>query len=131
MQVDIVASPAFSFATVTIPPGGDLLVEAGAMASMTDGVEVETKARGGVLSGLKRSVLGGTTYKTTVGYFRSNQFWKFREVSAVWQLPNMVTHRIRAANGCATFWKKAKTKTPPATAANSTISVLATSRPAP
>ena len=62
MQVDIVASPAFAFATVTIPPGGDLLVEAGAMASMTDGVDVETKARGGVLSGLKRSVLGGTTF---------------------------------------------------------------------
>ncbi len=32
------------------------------MASMSDGVEVETKARGGVLSGLKRSVLGGTTF---------------------------------------------------------------------
>jgi uncharacterized protein (TIGR00266 family) len=62
MQVDIVANPAFAFATVTIPPGGDLLVEAGAMASMTDGVDVETKARGGVLSGLKRSVLGGTTF---------------------------------------------------------------------
>ena len=62
MQVDIVASPAFAFATVTIPPGGDLLVEAGAMASMSDGVDVETKARGGVLSGLKRSVLGGTTF---------------------------------------------------------------------
>lgn len=62
MQVDIVANPAFSFATVTIPPGGDLLVEAGAMASMSDGVDVETKARGGVLSGLKRSVLGGTTF---------------------------------------------------------------------
>ena len=62
MQVEIVANPAFAFATVTIPPGGDLLVEAGAMASMTDGVDVETKARGGVLSGLKRSVLGGTTF---------------------------------------------------------------------
>jgi len=62
MQVDIVASPAFAFATVTIPPGGDLLVEAGAMASMSDGVDVETKARGGVLSGLKRSVLGGETF---------------------------------------------------------------------
>jgi len=32
------------------------------MASMTDGVDVETKARGGMLSGLKRSVLGGETF---------------------------------------------------------------------
>ena len=33
------------------------------------------------------SVTGGTTYKTTVGYFRNAQFWKFRELSAVVQMP--------------------------------------------
>jgi uncharacterized protein (TIGR00266 family) len=62
VQVQIDAAPAFSFATVAIPPGGDVLVEAGAMASMSDGVDVETKARGGVLAGLRRSVLGGETF---------------------------------------------------------------------
>jgi len=43
--------------------------------------------------------VNGTSYKTTVGYFRNAQFWKFREVSAVYQLPKVVTQRIRAQNG--------------------------------
>ena len=35
MQVEILARPAFAFATVTIPPGGEVQVEAGAMAAYT------------------------------------------------------------------------------------------------
>jgi uncharacterized protein (TIGR00266 family) len=62
MQVDIQASPAFAFSTITISPGGEVQVEAGAMAAYSDGVDIETKARGGVLSGLKRSVLGGESF---------------------------------------------------------------------
>ncbi len=62
MQVEIAASPAFSFGTVTIPPGGEVQVEAGAMAAYSDGVEVETKARGGIMQGLRRSVLGGESF---------------------------------------------------------------------
>ena len=59
MQVEILASPSFSFATVSIAPGGEVQVEAGAMAAYTDGVQVETEARGGLMAGVKRSVLGG------------------------------------------------------------------------
>lgn len=62
MQADIEASPSFSFATITIPPGGELQVEAGAMAAWTGGVEIETDTRGGLMSGLKRSVLGGESF---------------------------------------------------------------------
>ncbi len=62
MQVEILASPSFSFATVTIAPGGEVQVEAGAMAAYSDGVEVETKARGGMMAGFKRSVLGGESF---------------------------------------------------------------------
>ena len=62
MQVEILASPSFAFATITLPPGGELRAEAGAMAAHSDGIEVETKARGGVMAGLKRSVLGGESF---------------------------------------------------------------------
>ncbi|MGH7616887.1 MAG: SusC/RagA family TonB-linked outer membrane protein [Gemmatimonadaceae bacterium] len=45
------------------------------------------------------STINSTSYKTTVGYFRNDQFWKFREVSLVWQLPQMLYSRIRAQGG--------------------------------
>ena len=36
------------------------------------------------------TTLNGTSYKTSAGYFMNNQFWKFREFSAIVQLPNVV-----------------------------------------
>jgi uncharacterized protein (TIGR00266 family) len=69
MRVNIQANPAFAFGTITIDPGGEVHVEAGAMAAYSDGVDVETKARGGILAGLKRSVLGGETF--FINTFRS------------------------------------------------------------
>jgi uncharacterized protein (AIM24 family) len=62
MHVSIQANPAFAFGTITIDPGGEVQVEAGAMAAYSDGVDIETKARGGMLAGLRRSVLGGETF---------------------------------------------------------------------
>src|SRR5262245_24719119 len=62
MRVNIQANPAFAFGTGTIEPGGEVQVEAGAMAAYSDGVDVETKARGGIFAGLRRSVLGGETF---------------------------------------------------------------------
>lgn len=62
MQVDITANPAFSFATITIPPGGEVVTESGSMAAMSDGVDVETSARTGLMQGLRRSVLGGESF---------------------------------------------------------------------
>jgi len=62
VQVDIQASPAFAFGTITIAPGGEVQVEAGAMAAYSPGVEIETKVRGGLMSGLKRSMLGGESF---------------------------------------------------------------------
>jgi len=41
----------------------------------------------------------GTNYKSALGYFMNNQFWKFRELSAVVQLPNFVNRQLRSANG--------------------------------
>jgi TonB-linked SusC/RagA family outer membrane protein len=45
------------------------------------------------------SNIGGTNYKTAGGYFMNGQFWRFREFSAVYQLPAMATKYLRAQNG--------------------------------
>ena len=62
MDVDIRYSPSFALAVITLPPGGEVKAEAGAMTSMSGGVEIETRAQGGLLKGLKRSVLGGESF---------------------------------------------------------------------
>lgn len=43
--------------------------------------------------------IGSTRYKTGRGYWMSDQFWKFREFSAVYTLPDVVTRAIRAQKG--------------------------------
>ncbi|HWC72054.1 MAG TPA: AIM24 family protein, partial [Actinomycetota bacterium] len=55
MQVDIRYGPAFAVGVIAIPAGGEVKAEAGAMTSMSGGVEIETKVTGGVMAGLKRS----------------------------------------------------------------------------
>ena len=62
MNVDIRYSPSFALAVIALPPGAEVKAEAGAMTSMSGGVEIETKAQGGVFAGLKRSVLGGESF---------------------------------------------------------------------
>lgn len=62
MQVDIRYSPSFALGVITLPPGGQVKAEAGAMTSMSGGVEIETTAQGGLLKGLKRSMLGGESF---------------------------------------------------------------------
>ncbi|HET9724326.1 MAG TPA: TIGR00266 family protein [Actinomycetota bacterium] len=69
MQVEIEAAPAYAFGRITVGPGREVKVEAGAMASMTGDVQIETRATGGLMGGLKRSVLGGESF--FVNTFRS------------------------------------------------------------
>ncbi|WP_062382863.1 TIGR00266 family protein [Demequina iriomotensis] len=61
MDVTINAGPAFAMGTITIPPGGSVRVEAGAMAMTRGDITIETSTRGGFMSGLKRS-LGGESF---------------------------------------------------------------------
>ncbi|MDN4476348.1 TIGR00266 family protein [Demequina sp. SYSU T00192] len=61
MDVTITAGPAFAMGTITVPPGGSVRVEAGAMAMTRGDVSMETSTRGGFMSGLKRS-LGGESF---------------------------------------------------------------------
>jgi uncharacterized protein (TIGR00266 family) len=49
-------------ATATLDPNEEIRVEAGSMVAMTAGVTLETKAEGGLLASLKRTVLGGESF---------------------------------------------------------------------
>jgi uncharacterized protein (TIGR00266 family) len=66
MQFDIQYRPAHSLAIVHLGAGETVRAEASAMISMTRNVRVETQARatGGILGGLKRSLLGGESFFT-------------------------------------------------------------------
>jgi len=61
MQVDISSGPAFAFGEITLPPGGAVRVEAGAMAMTRGDVQMATSTQGGFMKGLKRT-LGGESF---------------------------------------------------------------------
>ena len=62
MQTEILYSPAYSLARVTLAAGESVRGESGAMVSMTGGVRIETKATGGIMKSLGRSLLGGESF---------------------------------------------------------------------
>ena len=62
MDHDILYGPSYSLARVRLEAGEEVNAEAGAMVSMSAGIEMQTSVRGGVLSGLKRSLLGGESF---------------------------------------------------------------------
>lgn len=59
MEVEIRHSPAFAVARVALTGSESVRAESGAMMGTSAGVEVESKIEGGLMKGLKRSVLGG------------------------------------------------------------------------
>jgi uncharacterized protein (TIGR00266 family) len=59
MDVTTRQGPAFSVARIQLGAGEDVSVEAGAMMGHSGGVELQTKVEGGLVKGLKRSMLGG------------------------------------------------------------------------
>ena len=59
MQITTRHSPSFAVARVALSGGESVSVESGAMMGTSAGVELESKIEGGMLKGLKRSVLGG------------------------------------------------------------------------
>ncbi len=62
MQTEILYRPSYSLAKVTLSPSEKIRTEAGAMVSMSADLSVETQARGGLLSSLARTVLGGESF---------------------------------------------------------------------
>jgi uncharacterized protein (TIGR00266 family) len=59
VNTEIRHNPSFAVARVTLEPGEELKVESGAMMAMSTGIGVQSNTQGGVMKGLKRSVLGG------------------------------------------------------------------------
>jgi uncharacterized protein (TIGR00266 family) len=62
MQVEITYRPSYALAVVSLGSDESVQAEAGAMVSMSPDVAIETKAKGGLMSALKRSVLGGESF---------------------------------------------------------------------
>jgi uncharacterized protein (TIGR00266 family) len=62
MQTEILYRPSYSLARVTLSPNEKIRTESGAMVSMSADLTVETQARGGLLSSLARTVLGGESF---------------------------------------------------------------------
>ena len=62
MRTEVTFSPAFAIATVTLDAGESVQAEAGAMVSMSSSVSIKTDTKGGIMKGLKRSVLGGESF---------------------------------------------------------------------
>ncbi len=62
MQVEILYRPSYSMAVLKLVGGEQVRVEGGSMVAMSAGMTLETKAAGGVLKSLARSVLGGESF---------------------------------------------------------------------
>jgi uncharacterized protein (TIGR00266 family) len=67
MDVTIRHSPSFAVARCALAGGEAMKAESGAMSAMSPGVGIEAKVQGGLMKGLKRSVLGGESlFMTTL-----------------------------------------------------------------
>jgi uncharacterized protein (TIGR00266 family) len=62
MKVEVFYQPSYSVARVTLANGEEVRAESGAMVSMDSQIEIETKATGGLLKSLSRSLLGGESF---------------------------------------------------------------------
>lgn len=65
MNVDVRHGPAFGVARITLAPNEAIRVESGGMMATSHGVAIEARMQGGLLKGLKRSVLGGESLFVT------------------------------------------------------------------
>ncbi len=66
MHAEILYRPSYSMAVVDLEPYEEVRVEAGSMVSMTEGITLQTKAEGGLLKSLSRSILGGEGFFVNV-----------------------------------------------------------------
>ena len=70
MEHEILYKPSYSLLKIKMNGGEEISAEAGAMVSMSSGIEMETTARGGLFGSLKRSVLGGESF--FINKFKAN-----------------------------------------------------------
>ena len=62
MEVEILYRPSYSLGVIRLGPNEEVRVESGAMVSMSQGISVQTKAAGGILKSLARSLLAGESF---------------------------------------------------------------------
>jgi uncharacterized protein (TIGR00266 family) len=62
MKYTIHYKPVYSLLQVDMQQGESICAESGAMVTMTTNVQIQTSARGGLMSSLKRSFLGGESF---------------------------------------------------------------------
>jgi len=62
MEHEVLYRPSYSLLKIKMEQGEAVLAEAGAMVSMSSGIEMKTAAKGGVFGALKRSMLGGESF---------------------------------------------------------------------
>lgn len=62
MEHQILYQPSFSLLKCNLKQGDSVLAEGGVMVSMTDGIQLETGAKGGIFQALGRKVLGGESF---------------------------------------------------------------------
>lgn len=62
MQIEILYKPSYSLGLLKLQPNEEIRVEGGSMVSFSGGVTLETKATGGILKSLGRSLLGGESF---------------------------------------------------------------------
>src|SRR6478735_1136690 len=94
MEHEIKYGPAYAVATLSLDSGESVRAEAGAMVSMSPGLEVQTSASnaGGLLKGLRRAALGGES-------FFMNTFVASApaQLSLAPPLPGDIVHRVLGA----------------------------------
>lgn len=62
MKHEIIGKPDFPVVKIMLEEGESIVAESGAMVSMTTNMDIETTARGGIFSSLKRMVLSGESF---------------------------------------------------------------------
>ena len=62
MKYEVLYGPAYALGIISLDAGEQIQAETGAMVSMSDTIKIETGMKGGLMSGLKRSVLGGESF---------------------------------------------------------------------
>jgi uncharacterized protein (TIGR00266 family) len=62
MRAEILYRPSYSMAIIDLAPMEELRVESGSMVSMTEGITLQTRAEGGLLRSLSRSLLGSESF---------------------------------------------------------------------
>ena len=75
MRVETRHTPSFGIARCTLGGGESVKVEAGAMMAMSAGMDLKSKAEGGVFKSLKRAALGGESFFLTTYNAPSQGGW--------------------------------------------------------